>query len=1123
MHATASLGLEGSITFSLLSKIRNQIFLMIAHSLVASPHKPQTMAYSACSSLRCMRRFSVRLANASLTLSAARMDEPAPQVPGAPPAPPLLPVVLDIDLTVLHASSLSDLQKKAREPKLNKRLLEEDYEMLRLFSKKNYVETRQNGASIRWSARPEDRVLADKVVSRPVIRMADGRIFTRIDPKVADTSMLVYLRPRLDDRLLGYLQRHRQQLRVFVSTAGEKEYAAEMWRLLDPQQLLIPQEHMGARFLSVWDRAQAAQKGAGGSQKGIKRLDDFSIDGRGPVIILDDKRDAWQEQDRAHVLEVQEFNPYSYNTQDVEESSGIRHMADYLEMRHKEWLASTGQQRIETPDEPQHAGGMDGRAAEATNPPSANSAPSSADIAAEPPPKQAEDASIRDKAAAGPPGRGGRASDEPQQRLQPPARKRPLPNGVATPGTASAPKPTSFLDQLTGNLRKMKEGQLPPMTAPQPVSRSGTLTPVRPPSRGAERERTVDSPSPLRAGGSEGGPDRVGSVPCGPGAVSSRDVTLRDDSGNGTRAGDGAPVIAANDGVRRTASGDGLGRTSSGDGVGRPSPGNGLITGPTKDGVVRAGNAGVTVARPVDGIPPPSSSPAAPAATALTIDMRNASNQPAPVASGRPAPVASNEPTVSASCGPVVSARDGPAAVASNNGTSPSASCGPVMSARDGPAPVASNNGPSPSASCGPVMSARDGPAPVASYNGPSPSASCGPVMSARDGPAPVASNNGPSPSASCGPVMSARDGPAPVASNNGPSPSASCGPVMSARDGPAPVASYNGATPSANSGPALTGSSGPSSSASDGPETSTSSGPSPVAGSRPAPVSTSGSSPVAGSRPAPVASSGPSPVAGSKPAPVGSSRPSPVAGSRPAPVATSGPVAVASSNPTSVTPDGCGGKARDNPVDATVDVVKSREATPARGMDGSEASAATPVVDRQQERNAGASGTDAGQRRDVAGAGVGPVCENHCISLTSSDGCDDRVANVRQDEEVGNRRTDAGTSRLDDRGPASGPKRARVEMDLNDSFELASGREGGAGGTHEADRSKGKGGALTRASASVGAKRHKARGRSIEDAICIDSDDDEDMAEGGGEQRDEDDGDEPHRVGADSSAYHAK
>ena len=69
--------------------------------------------------------------------------------------------------------------------------------------------------------------------------------------KIRDTSVLVRLRPAWED-LRSYLTaRGRKRFEVYVCTMAERDYALEMWRLLDPDSNLINSKELLDRIVCV--------------------------------------------------------------------------------------------------------------------------------------------------------------------------------------------------------------------------------------------------------------------------------------------------------------------------------------------------------------------------------------------------------------------------------------------------------------------------------------------------------------------------------------------------------------------------------------------------------------------------------------------------------------------------------------------------------------------------------------------------------------------------------------------------------------------------------------------------------------------------------------------------------
>lgn len=69
--------------------------------------------------------------------------------------------------------------------------------------------------------------------------------------QIRDTSVLVRLRPAWED-LRSYLTaKGRKRFEVYVCTMAERDYALEMWRLLDPEAHLINSKQLLDRVVCV--------------------------------------------------------------------------------------------------------------------------------------------------------------------------------------------------------------------------------------------------------------------------------------------------------------------------------------------------------------------------------------------------------------------------------------------------------------------------------------------------------------------------------------------------------------------------------------------------------------------------------------------------------------------------------------------------------------------------------------------------------------------------------------------------------------------------------------------------------------------------------------------------------
>ncbi|KAG9159381.1 hypothetical protein Leryth_010944 [Lithospermum erythrorhizon] len=138
-------------------------------------------------------------------------------------------------------------------------------------------------------------------IIRPLIRLQDKNIIlTRINPQIRDTSVLVRLRSAWED-LRSYLTaRGRKRFEVYVCTMAERDYALEMWRLLDPESNLINPRELLDRIVCV----------KSGSRKSLFNV--FQDRNCHPkmALVVDDRLKVWDEEDQPRVHVVPAFAPY---------------------------------------------------------------------------------------------------------------------------------------------------------------------------------------------------------------------------------------------------------------------------------------------------------------------------------------------------------------------------------------------------------------------------------------------------------------------------------------------------------------------------------------------------------------------------------------------------------------------------------------------------------------------------------------------------------------------------------------------------------------------------------------------------------------------------------------------
>ncbi|KAL3826102.1 hypothetical protein ACJIZ3_022131 [Penstemon smallii] len=170
---------------------------------------------------------------------------------------------------------------------------------------KQYAETDSvsDGGKVYKVQKEEVPLLSDghERVVRPVVRLPEKNIvLTRINPENRDTSVLVRLRPAWED-LKNYLTaKGRKRFEVYVCTMAERDYALEIWRLLDPEAHLISSKQLLDRVVCV----------KSGSRKSL--LNVFQDGNCHPrmAMVIDDRLRVWEDKDQPRVHVVPAFTPY---------------------------------------------------------------------------------------------------------------------------------------------------------------------------------------------------------------------------------------------------------------------------------------------------------------------------------------------------------------------------------------------------------------------------------------------------------------------------------------------------------------------------------------------------------------------------------------------------------------------------------------------------------------------------------------------------------------------------------------------------------------------------------------------------------------------------------------------
>ncbi|PON92232.1 HAD-like domain containing protein [Trema orientale] len=221
-----------------------------------------------------------------------------------------LPIVFDLDATLVASNSMRSFEEKIevlrgymgrkmdplRWEEMNNQLkrYEDDRLMLKQYAESDTV--MDNGKVL--EAQLEEVLLQsdDQITKlvRPVIRLREKNIvFTRIIPEIRGTSVLVRLRPAWEEMKNYLTTKGRKRFEVFVCTMAERNYALEMWRLLDPEAHLIGSNQLRDR-----------------SKKSLMNVLQDGICLSKMAMVIDDRLDVWEDRDQTRIHEVPPFIPY---------------------------------------------------------------------------------------------------------------------------------------------------------------------------------------------------------------------------------------------------------------------------------------------------------------------------------------------------------------------------------------------------------------------------------------------------------------------------------------------------------------------------------------------------------------------------------------------------------------------------------------------------------------------------------------------------------------------------------------------------------------------------------------------------------------------------------------------
>ncbi|KAL6534371.1 hypothetical protein OROHE_013296 [Orobanche hederae] len=233
-----------------------------------------------------------------------------------------LAIVFDLDETLIVANTMKSFEDRIdalmvliahetdpiRESGMTAEMKRyvEDRALLKQYAETNCV---VDGGKVYKIQQEEIPLLSDANhrVVRPVVRLPERNIvLTRINPENRDTSVLVRLRPAWEDLRSYLIAKGRKRFEVFVCTMAERDYALEMWRLLDPEAHLINPKQLLDRVVCVKSDGHLLL----GARKSL--LNVFQVGNCHPkmAMVIDDRLKVWEDKDQPRVHVVPAFTPY---------------------------------------------------------------------------------------------------------------------------------------------------------------------------------------------------------------------------------------------------------------------------------------------------------------------------------------------------------------------------------------------------------------------------------------------------------------------------------------------------------------------------------------------------------------------------------------------------------------------------------------------------------------------------------------------------------------------------------------------------------------------------------------------------------------------------------------------
>ncbi|KAK1412415.1 hypothetical protein QVD17_33654 [Tagetes erecta] len=176
----------------------------------------------------------------------------------------------------------------------------EDRALLKQYAENDVVTDNGQTYDVKLEEVPVNAAGNERVL-RPVIRLPEKNlVLTRINPEIRDTSVLVRLRPAWEDLRSYLIAKGRKRFEVYVCTMAERDYALEMWRLLDPGTHLICPKQLLNRVVCVKSGARKSLLNVFQDRNCHPRM----------AMVIDDRLKVWEDKDQPRVHVVPAFTPY---------------------------------------------------------------------------------------------------------------------------------------------------------------------------------------------------------------------------------------------------------------------------------------------------------------------------------------------------------------------------------------------------------------------------------------------------------------------------------------------------------------------------------------------------------------------------------------------------------------------------------------------------------------------------------------------------------------------------------------------------------------------------------------------------------------------------------------------